>query len=197
MPLPDSAFKTVYLIGLIVGSVIRKWYARPNKRQDVADNRRSWPDALLVALGAAGIFILPLLCVVTDRLDFADYPLPAWAGWAGAGVFTAALWLLWRSHVDLGRNWSPTPQIRTDHSLVTQGVYRRIRHPMYAAHWLWALAQALLLDNWLAGPAMLVTFAPLYIVRVPHEERMMLDHFGQEYREYMSRTGRVIPRLWR
>jgi len=196
MPLPDSVFKTVYLIGLVVGSVARKWYARPNKRQDVADNRRSWPDMLLVALGAAGIFILPLLCAVTDRLDFADYPLPAWAGWCGAGVFAAALWLLWRSHVDLGRNWSPIPQVRKDHSLVTQGVYRRIRHPMYAAHWLWALAQALLLDNWLAGPAMLVTFAPLYLVRVPREERMMLDHFGEEYRAYMSRTGRIIPRLW-
>ena len=75
--MPDSAFKTVYLIGLIAGSVIRKWYARPNKRKDVADDRRSWPDTLLVALGAAGIFVVPLLCVLTDRLDFADYSLPA------------------------------------------------------------------------------------------------------------------------
>jgi protein-S-isoprenylcysteine O-methyltransferase Ste14 len=197
MPVPDSVFKTVYVVGFVVGSVIRKWYTRPSKRQDLADDRRTWTDTLLVALASVGVLVLPLLCVLTGWLDFADYPLPAWTGWAGTGVFAAALWLLWRSHVDLGRNWSPIPQVRKGHALVTRGVYRRIRHPMYAAHWLWALAQALLLHNWLAGPALLLTFLPLYLIRVPREERMMLDHFGKDYRRYMSRTGRVIPRLRR
>jgi len=86
-------------------------------------------------------------------------------------------------------------KIRSEHTLVTSGVYRHIRHPMYAAHLLWAIAQALLLSNWLAGWALLVTFVPLYLVRAPREEHMMLEHFGEEYREYMSRTGGLIPRL--
>jgi len=55
----------------------------------------------------------------------------------------------------------------------------------------------LLLQNWIAGPALLVTFAGLYLVRVRREEQMMLENFGEEYRLYMNRTGRVIPRLWR
>jgi protein-S-isoprenylcysteine O-methyltransferase Ste14 len=144
-----------------------------------------------------GLIFLPLVYLLTPWLDFADYRLPAWAGWAGAAVFAAALWLLWRSHADLGRHWSATLQVQQEHSLVTQGVYRSIRHPMYAAHWLWAVAQALLLQNWIAGPSMLVTFLPSYLVRVPREEQMMLDHFGQEYRQYMQRTGRVVPRVWK
>ncbi len=79
--------------------------------------------------------------------------------------------------------------------LVTGGVYRYIRHPMYASMWLWGIAQALLLWNWIAGWASLVLFLPLYVLRVPREERMMHEYFGDAYRTYMNRTARVIPHL--
>ena len=66
---------------------------------------------------------------------------------------------------------------------------------MYAFGWLLGIAQTLLLQNWIAGPSGLVSFALLYFLRVPREEQMMLDQFGDEYQAYMKRTGRVIPRL--
>lgn len=66
---------------------------------------------------------------------------------------------------------------------------------MLLALWLFSLAQALLLANWLAGCAALVTFAPMYFLRTPREERMMCEIFGQEYRDYMARTGRLWPRI--
>jgi protein-S-isoprenylcysteine O-methyltransferase Ste14 len=64
---------------------------------------------------------------------------------------------------------------------------------MYSAFWLWAIAQALLLPNWVAGFAGLVGFGTLYFGRVEREERMMLDNFGNNYRAYMERTGRIFP----
>jgi len=67
---------------------------------------------------------------------------------------------------------------------------------MYASIWLFGLAQGLLLENWLAGWSALVTFAIMYFVRTPREERMMCDSFGEDYRDYMRRTGRLLPR-WR
>ena len=70
-----------------------------------------------------------------------------------------------------GENWSPDLEIREQHTLVTEGVYRHIRHPMYAAHWLWGLGQALLLQNWIAGPSTLVALLPMYLVRVPRRSR--------------------------
>ena len=79
--------------------------------------------------------------------------------------------------------------------LVTAGIYKYIRHPMYASQWLWVIAQVLLLPNWLAGVGGLLLFLPLYFVRVPLEEQMMLAQFGEQYRAYMQRTGRVLPRL--
>jgi protein-S-isoprenylcysteine O-methyltransferase Ste14 len=87
-------------------------------------------------------------------------------------------------------------EIRQGHVLVTGGVYRFVRHPMYASIWLFAIAQGLLLGNWLAGWSGVVTFAPLYIIRTPREERMMRDFFGDEYGVYMRRTGRLLPRLF-
>jgi protein-S-isoprenylcysteine O-methyltransferase Ste14 len=66
---------------------------------------------------------------------------------------------------------------------------------MYAAIWLWGIGQALLLPNWLAGPAALWSFLPMYLLRVPREERLMLDTFGDEYRAYAARTGRVFPKF--
>ena len=83
----------------------------------------------------------------------------------------------------------------SDLTLVTQGVYQYIRHPIYAAVWLTGLAQLSLLANWIAGLAGLLSFLPVYLVRVAREERMMLDHFGDEYRAYMNRTGTIMPRL--
>lgn len=193
----DSIFEVIFVIGFVVGCVIRAVYTRGCKQNTVTDVGETGLEKLLMGLAAIGLLVLPLLYVLTPRLDFADYHLPTWAGWLGAPVFAVALWLLWRSHADLGRNWSAKVEIGEGQSLVTDGVFRHIRHPMYAAHWLWAMAQALLLHNWIAGPALLATFLPLYLVRVPREEQMMLEQFGEEYRSYMSRTGRIMPRLSR
>ena len=106
-----------------------------------------------------------------------------------------ALWLFWTSHADLGKNWSRTLEIQKGHQLVTHGVYRSVRHPMYASIWLFSLAQGLLLESWLAGWSAFVAFAILYFVRIPHEERMMREFFGRDYTDYMAQTGRIFPRI--
>ena len=192
----DGIFRVLFFVRVIAESAIRVVYTRRHKLRGTAFRRERGLGGLVAALPSLGTFIIPLLYVLTSWLDFADYRLPTWAGWLGVAVFAASAWLLWRSHADLGLNWLPTLQIREGHALVTDGVFRHIRHPMYAAHWLWAIAQPLLLHNWIAGLSMAASMLPLYLVRVPQEERMMLDNFGEEYRLYMGRTGRVIPQLW-
>lgn len=193
----DSALKILYLIGFVVGSVIRAVYTAGTRKTRIADDQETVLGKLLMTLSSLGLVIIPFFYLLSSRLDFADYHLPAWAaltaGIPGAAIFAFALWLLWRSHVDLGRNWLPMLQIREEHALVTQGVYRYIRHPMYAAHLVWGIAQALLLQNWIAGLSMLVFFFPIYLFRVPREEQILIQHFGEEYRLYMDRTGRIIP----
>ena len=165
----------------------------------MAVDRVSGLERSLLGLLLVGMFFVPVVYALTSWLDGADYRLSpgarAGAGGVGTALLAAAIWLFWRSHADLGRNWSPSLQLREEHQLVTAGVYRSIRHPMYASQWLWSVAQPLLLQNWIAGWAGLLLFLPLYLSRVPHEEQMMLEQFGEAYRAYMSRTGRVVPRL--
>ena len=183
-------------MGFIIGFVIRKIYTVRCRNSKAIRKYKSVVDIIL--LSAAGIgMILPFFFMFTTLLDFADYHLPGWLGWIGTAIFAMALLLLWRSHADLGRNWSAILQIRHEHSLITNGIYRHIRHPMYAAHLLWAIAQGLLLENWLAGWAFLVVFVPLYLIRAPKEEQMMLEQFDEQYRQYITRTGGIIPRFWK
>jgi protein-S-isoprenylcysteine O-methyltransferase Ste14 len=185
----------VFLAGFAVYAGIRHVFERRARGGEKAVRRVDGRELALLALMGVGAILLPLLHVLTPWLAFADYRLPAAAPWCGALVMPAALWLFWRAHADLGPNWSVTLELRKDHALVASGVYRAIRHPMYAAIGLFSLAQGLLLANWLAGPSALAAFALLYFVRTPREEAMMLDFFGEDYRAYMRRTGRLIPRL--
>jgi protein-S-isoprenylcysteine O-methyltransferase Ste14 len=195
--MPSSFFQGAYFVGVVLASIVRVVYTRHYRKMAIAEDHRTITDALLISLPALGMFILPVVYVLTPWLDFADYHLPTWAGWIGVALFVAALWLLWRSHADLARNWSPRLELLEGHSLVTQGVFRHIRHPMYAAHLLWGVAQVFLLQNWIVGFSMLITVLPGYLYRARVEEQMMLDHFGEEYREYMERTGRLFPPLQR
>src|SRR6185503_2968238 len=148
-------------------------------------------EKMLLAAMFPPVIILPLLYLFTPLLGFADYRLPALVPWFGAATMIASLWLFWRSHADLGQNWSVSLELREGHQLVTRGVYRFIRHPMYASIWLWGIAQGMLLQNWLAGWSAFITFGIMYFLRVDREEEMMCEFFGDQYREYMEDTGRL------
>ncbi len=158
-------------------------------------SRSSPADRALVGLVVAGQIVLPLLALFTPWLDGARYtPMTPVLAWAGALLMAAGVWLFWRSHADLGDNWSVTLEVRRDHVLVDSGVYRTIRHPMYASFFLMAIGQALLLHDWVAGPAALLAVTVLYVARKPHEEAMLVEQFGDAYRTYMDSTGGIVPR---
>ena len=161
----------------------------------MSERRVTSQEQMLLGLLTLGGFIVPLIYAATNWLDFANYTLPAWAGWLGVVLTAAALFVFWRAHADLGLNWSPSLEIREKHELITRGIYGVIRHPMYASQWLLVIAQPLLLQNWIAGFLNFLVFIPFYLLRVKAEEQMMLDSFGMQYQEYMKNTGRVLPKI--
>jgi protein-S-isoprenylcysteine O-methyltransferase Ste14 len=184
-----------FLVCFIIYVVIRGIFKERTKRNEQAVSRVDGLEKLLMIIVIPGGLLLPVAYIFTGWLLFADYHLPAIAQWCGAVLMVASLWLFWRCHHDLGLNWSQTLELRKGHELVTHGVYRAVRHPMYASIWLWCLAQGLVLENWLAGWYAFAAFALMYFVRTPREEKMMRASFGQQYEDYMRRTGRIIPRI--
>ncbi len=128
-------------------------------------------------------------------LDFANYDRPFWLTIIGVMVLIVANILLWFSHHDLRSNWTPTLAIKKEHKLVDNGVYKFIRHPMYAAHIYWALGQMAILPNWIAGLSLIIFQFLLLISRIKDEENMMIEQFGDEYTDYMKRTGIIFPKI--
>lgn len=191
----DNIFKLVYFIELVVISVVRKAPTTNFRNLTTVEDRSSTVDTIMLVLASVSI-IIPLFFIFSSWLDFANYNLPNWLGWIGAVLFAGASVGLWKTHQDLGRNWTPTLGIRDEHTLITEGIFKYIRHPMYAAHLLWAVAQPLLLHNWIAGFSFLAVTIPHYLLRIGDEEKMMLDKFGDQYSEYMKKTGRFFPKLF-
>jgi protein-S-isoprenylcysteine O-methyltransferase Ste14 len=188
--------KLLWCLGVIGWFAIRYPHERRARRTPKKLREHRARELVLLTISITGMLVLPVIYVFTGWPQLADYQFrPAFA-WLGGAVFASSLWLFYRTHKDLGRNWSVTLQVREQHALVTSGVYRHVRHPMYAAFWLWALAQTLLLPNWIAGPAGLIGFGTLFFLRVGREEELMLETFRDEYRQYMACTSRILPGIY-
>jgi protein-S-isoprenylcysteine O-methyltransferase Ste14 len=190
-----SIFEFVFWGAIIAEMAIRAPISQKQRKEAKSESRVSRQETIMLGLLFLAMFFLPLFYSATTWLDFANYSLPVWAGWLGVILILLALIVFWRSHADLGLNWSPSLEIRTEHKLIKNGIFGYIRHPMYASQWIWVIAQPLLIQNWIAGFLNLFVFIAFYFLRVRAEEKMMLDTFGDEYREYMNKTGAVIPKI--
>jgi protein-S-isoprenylcysteine O-methyltransferase Ste14 len=190
----DRAYlEIIFLCGMVLQIIMRTYYAQyydpgPNKRYF---NKR---ERLYLMFIFVGFQLLPLLYVFSTWFAFFDYELPKWMGWPAASLYAFGVWLFFRAHADLGKYWSPGLEIKEGHQLITTGVFKWVRHPMYAAFVAIAVAQIFMLQNWIIGPAFLVSAIPFYLHRVKREEKMLINKFGSEYIDYKNCTGEVIPK---
>ncbi len=147
---------------------------------------------LLLDSSLVGILIY---CINPHLMNWSAIPLPSWLRWFGFFIGLAALMLfLWVLRA-LGRNFSTTLTIQKDQTLVTQGPYRWVRHPMYTSFVLLWIGYFFISTNWFIGLTGILGFGLAIVVRTPKEEQMMIARFGDEYMAYMKRTGRYLPRL--
>ena len=188
--------KAAFVLLAVGWYVIRFPYARRSRRLPVTRSAYDIYEIVLLLISLTGLGLIPFIYVATGAPHVADYTFRLAQAWLGLLMAIAALVLFHLTHQALGCNWSISLEMRDGHVLVTEGVYRHVRHPMYSAFWLWAVAQALLLPNWIAGLAGIVGFGTLFFGRIRREERMMLETFGDDYRAYASRTSRIVPGLF-
>ena len=125
---------------------------------------------------------------------WASMSLPTWLRWTGVVTGALCSLLMYWTLSSLGKNLTDTVVTRSQATLVTNGPYRWVRHQFYVTAALLMASVTLLTANWLIGVSSVAVLA-LLAVRTPKEEQMLIDRFGQEYRDYMAKTGRFIPRL--
>jgi protein-S-isoprenylcysteine O-methyltransferase Ste14 len=192
----------VILLTVMVGYVVPRAYYRRKARRSNPQSA-SFLDGMteskvrlaLMGISGLGADMLSILWAIRPAwLAWSSVLLPGWARWIGAAVGAVAVWLGYLSHRTIGINYTPTLKTRESHQLVAHGVYRWVRHPMYTSFFAILAACFLLSANWLIGVLGLV-YSLLIVERVSHEERMLLDAFDDDYRQYMQRTGRFLPRL--
>jgi protein-S-isoprenylcysteine O-methyltransferase Ste14 len=190
------AAKIAWFLGIVGWFVIRYPFQRRARRLGVVRSAVGPREGVLLTISATGQFVIPLIYVMTGQPAVADTVFHPWVAALGVVVLIAAVVLFRVTHKQLGRNWSISLETRSDHKLVTAGLYRYVRHPMYSSFLLSAIAQLLLLPNWVAGPSGLVGLAILFFFRVGKEEALMVETFGEQYRVYMRKTARIVPFIY-
>lgn len=195
----ELLFRIAVLVLIVSMRLVRSF------RQRQIGWRASWPilkknpmdSAFLLLCMLAWLIGLVAYFAFPQKISRFDLPLAPWIRWGGFVVGLLGVVLLgWADHT-LGENLSISLRIRPDHTLVANGPYRRIRHPIYAAGLLFTTGISILAANALFAACFLGGIIPFYVIRIRKEERMMLTEFGDAYRQYMRRTGRVLPRLRR
>jgi len=184
------------LMAVIVLTGLIALPARVKSRTSETLDRRSEGMFILATLRPAGVacWLAVLACAFNPSwMAWSSWPLPAWARWGGVALWAAATALLTWTFRHLGRNLTDTVVTRRDHELITGGPYRFVRNPFYDAAALLTISIALIAANWFilaSGGVVLV----LLVVRTRTEEAHLIARFGDDYRAYMQRTGRFLPR---
>jgi protein-S-isoprenylcysteine O-methyltransferase Ste14 len=188
-----AAGKIAWVVLVVAWYVLRRPFERRARRAGLSRDNKNAAEWARLSVSTLGLGILPFIYVVSNWPRSLSYPPRPILFSLGVIAAVGALILFRMTHKALGKMWSVSLQLKQDHKLITTGIYRHLRHPMYSAFWLMAIAQALLLPNLLGGLAGLVGFGLLFALRIGPEERMMEEAFGDEYRAYRKRTWRIMP----
>ncbi len=192
----EIIWKIIFVIIWIGSGIVRNPHMKKYKKTEKINSKKTSREKFLCFLAAVGMVIVPMVYVFTPWLDSFSMGLPDWARWSGVICFGFAMVLFWWVHKTLGKNWSPVLEIRKNHKLITEGPYKFVRHPMYTVIWIWMLCQGMILSNWVVMIVGILTWSILYFVRLPDEEKMMIEEFSQEYKDYMKKTKRIIPGVY-
>jgi len=191
-----DAFHVTFTILYLAMATVRAYY-KIKARSAVRIERTAEPVATLLRIVVgAPVFLATLTYVVHPQtVRWASFPLPPAWRWAGAVLFALALIGLVWIHAALGKNFSSTLVIRSDQTLVISGPYRYVRHPMYTDIFVMCIGMGLLAANWFIGIGGVLLIVLIVAFRIRREEAMMVQAFGDQYRDYAAVTGRFLPRM--
>lgn len=194
----DGLFRWIILAGMVVVlpvGIYHRWRAHTGEKLDYRPEGL-WMFVLLRLAALAGLAGLLAYVIDPRWMAWSSLPIPVGLRWAGVVLGTLTAMLLAWTFRTLGKNLTDTVVTRREHTLVTSGPYRWVRHPFYVAFALATTANSLVAANWYLFACGAAAFA-LLVLRTRTEERKLLERFGDAYAQYIERTGRFFPRIGR
>ena len=192
----DGVFRWVMLAGFVAVVAVTAPHRVRAATREKLDRRKEGAFMLATLRPAGGALWLSIIAYMINPalMAWSSLPLPVWLRWTGAVFWALSIALLIWTLPALGTNLTDTVVTRREHTLVTRGPYRWIRHPFYVSMALATLASALIAANWFIFLSGVVVFS-LLALRSRVEEEQLAARFGDAYLDYRNRTGRFLPKL--
>ena len=195
----ENIFRILAAVILFTGIGISSYFRRKADRESGESLSRKvdgTPMMTAIRIGGLILWLTPLVYLINPAwMAWSRIGLPEWVRWLGVvlGIFCAfGIYWLFSS---IGSGITPTSATRKEHKLVTSGPYRWVRHPLYTVGSSMFIAFGMMADNWFIALLGILAFIAMAI-RTPKEEANLIEKFGDEYRQYMKRTGRFFPKLY-
>lgn len=195
----ENPFRLALAIVMALTMMVTVYYRlqAASSGEKISRQEEGYVFAVVLRLAGLGLWVATFAyLVVPASIQWAAIPLPAWVRWIGTGAGALCSLLMYWTLSSLGKNLTDTVVTRAQATLVTHGPYRWVRHPFYVTAALLMASVTVLAANGLIGLSSLVVLA-LLAIRTPKEEQMLIERFGQQYRDYMTETGRFFPRMAR
>jgi len=192
----EIGYRILTLALLVAAMGVSIFYRHRAEKQGGALDR-SQGSTLLIILRVVGLVaVLPLLLYLVQPawVAWARFSAPEWLRWLGMSVATATIPCIYWLFSTLGNNISPRETTRVGQQLIVDGPYRYIRHPLYTFGGVFIAGLSLGIAMWWTLLFLAIAFIAL-LYRTPREEENLIALFGDQYREYMKRTGRYFPRF--
>ncbi len=170
--------------------------AIPSEHTDGPETQAKAVDRWLLPVGGRLVVVAGLAVSAWDAFVL-RHETNIYGGVASAGLVLLFLGLgiYIAGRATLGKLYSEKVKIRPGHQLVTRGLYRYVRHPMYLGVILFVLSAPMILTS-LYGFIIMLLLVPMLVRRIGIEEKALVSEFGEEYLEYARRTKKLIPYLY-
>lgn len=193
----ETIFRIILPLLIVAFITHRGYYTKKAARPEndtLKKREEGFVTKLAGILSLIGLVAMIAYVINPQWLAWASLPFPLWMRWLGVGIALTGFALLQWAQVTLGRSWSDTPRMMKEQALITSGPYQFVRHPIYTAFILILGSTLFISSNWLIG----LTWAGMTVLdiasRIGFEESLMLEYFGEQYQEYMKKTGRLLPK---
>jgi len=194
---PENMYRITALILLLTALSISITYRRKAAKSGEAIKSDAEGRVILTLrniFGLLGWLSAFLYLINPGWMAWAQLPLPSWFRWTGAAIMAMCIPFVYWVFSSLGMNVTPTVVTRQAHTLVMHGPYHWVRHPLYTVGFLAFTGYSILAANWFIF-IMLTLATIILVMRTSIEEQYLIDRFGDDYRQYMSQTGRYLPRI--